>query len=143
MGYNLQHGKGLNFKKGRRGFLRSFVPRGKPANYYDKTHRGLGYVTPTPPATVQSEDNKSIPSHSASSSEWDSDVSVGTVFKELTINMTSNNQLEPIEATNEEPWAQQLDLQWEKRFEQREPPTEDKVIQVNLGSKDHHLLKIK
>ena len=24
-----------------------------------------------------------------------------------------------------------------KRFEQREPPTEDKVIQVNLGSQDH------
>ena len=30
-----------------------------------------------------------------------------------------------------------MDLQWEKRFEQREPPTEDKVIQVNLGSQDH------
>ena len=24
-----------------------------------------------------------------------------------------------------------------KRFEQRKPPTEDKVIQVNLGSQDH------
>jgi len=45
--------------------------------------------------------------------------------------------LEPAEATNEEPWAQQLDLRWEKRFEQREPPTEDKVIQVNLGNQDH------
>ena len=63
MGYNLQHGKGLNFKKGRRDFLRNFVPRGKPANYYDNTCRGLGYVTPTPPATVQSEDNKPISSH--------------------------------------------------------------------------------
>ena len=29
-----------------------------------------------------------------------------------------------------ESWAQQLDLQWEKRFEQREPPTKDRVIQV-------------
>ena len=48
--------------------------------------------------------------------------------------MTSSSQLEPAEATDEELWAQQLDLQWEKRFEQREPPTEDKVIQVNLGS---------
>ena len=28
-------------------------------------------------------------------------------------------------------------FQWEKRFEQRESPTEDKVIQVNLGSQDH------
>ena len=31
MGYNLQHGKGLNFRKGRRGFLRNFVPRGRLA----------------------------------------------------------------------------------------------------------------
>jgi len=30
-----------------------------------------------------------------------------------------------------------LDFQWEKRFEQRESPTEDKVIQVNFGSHDH------
>jgi len=86
------------------------VPRGKPANFYDNTRRGLGYITPTPPATVQSEDNKPILSHSASSSEWDSDVSVGTVFKELTINMTSSSQLEPAEVIDEEPWTQQLDL---------------------------------
>ena len=36
-----------------------------------------------------------------------------------------------------EPWAQQLDLQWEKRFEQRIPPNEDRVIQVDVGSQDH------
>jgi len=29
------------------------VPKGKPANYYDKTHRGLGYVIP--PTPLQSE----------------------------------------------------------------------------------------
>jgi len=45
--------------------------------------------------------------------------------------------LEPAKATDVEPWAQQLDFQWKKRFEQRELPTEDKVIQVNLGSQDH------
>jgi len=59
------------------------------------------------------------------------------MFDNLTVNMTSNSQLEPAEATDEEPWAQQLDLLWEKQFESREPPTEDKVIQVNLGSQDH------
>jgi len=32
---------------------------------------------------------------------------------------------------------QQLDLQWEKRFEQHDPPTEDKVIQVDLGDQTH------
>jgi len=41
MGYNLQHGKGLNFEKGQRGLLQNFVPKGKTTNYYDKTHRGL------------------------------------------------------------------------------------------------------
>ena len=59
------------------------------------------------------------------------------MFENLTANMTSSSQLEPAEATDEEQWAQQLDLQWEKRFESREPPTEDKVMQVNLGSQDH------
>ena len=83
---------------------------------------------------VQSEDNKPIPSSSKSSSKWESNVSVGTMFENLTVNVTSSSQLESAEATDVEPWAQQLDLQWEKRFELREPPTEDKVMQVNLGS---------
>ena len=103
IGYNLKHRKGLNFGKGRRCLLRNFVPRGKPANYYDYTRRGLGYVTPTPPATFQSKDDKPISSHSASSSEWDSDVSVGTMFENLTVNMTSSSQLEPAEVIDEEP----------------------------------------
>ena len=30
-----------------------------------------------------------------------------------------------------------MSYQWEMRFEQREPPTEDKVIQVDVGDKDH------
>ena len=106
MGYNLHHGKGLNFEKGRHDFLRNFEPKGKPANYYDNTHRGLGYVTPPPHITAQSRDNKPIPSRSASSSEWDSDVNVGTMFENLTVNMTSSSQLEPAEVTNVEPWAQ-------------------------------------
>jgi len=62
---------------------------------------------------------------------------VGTMFENLTVNMTSSSQLEPAEATDVEPWAQQLDCQWDKQFKQREPPTEDMVIQVNLGSQDH------
>ena len=99
--------------------MQNFVPKGKPANYYDSTRRGLGYVTPTSSATVQAKDDGSAPSHSASSSEWDSDISIGGMFKDLTANMTSSSQWEPAEATDEEPWAQQLDLQWEKRFELR------------------------
>jgi len=94
--------------------LRNFVPKGKPTNYYDKTRRGLGYVTPPPFTLVRPKDNKPIPSCSASSSEWDSDISVETMFENLTVNMTSSSQLEPAEATDVEPWAQQLDFQWEK-----------------------------
>jgi len=121
MGYSLQRGNGLNFRKGRRGFLR----------------RGLGYITPPPSTSVRSKDNKPISSRSSFSSEWESDVSVGTMFKNLTVNMTLSSQLEPVERTDVEPWAQQLDFQWEKRFEQRELLTEDMVIQVNLDSQGH------
>ena len=54
--------------------------------------------------------------------------------------MTSINRLdheEAIETFDAEPWAQQLDFQWEKRFEQRESSTEDRVIQIDLGSHKH------
>ena len=92
MGYNLQRGNGLNFRRGRRGLLWTFVLKGKPADYYDKTRRRLGYITS--PARSQSEEDESLPLHSSSSSEWESDVSVGVVFKSLFVNMTSINQLE-------------------------------------------------
>ena len=84
----------------------------------------MGYITPL--AQSQSEGDESLLSHSSSSFEWESDVSVGVVFKNLFVNMTLINQLEKeeaIEIFDTEPWAQQLDLQWEKLFEQREPPT--------------------
>jgi len=54
------------------------------------------------------------------SSVWESDISVGVLFKNLFVNMTSINQLEheeAIEMFDAKPWAQQLDLQLEKRFE--------------------------
>jgi len=72
----------------------------------------LGYVTP--PTLLQSEDDESFPLHFATSSEWESDVSVGMLFKNLFVNMTSIDQLEheeAIETFDTEPWAQQLDLQ--------------------------------
>ena len=40
MGYNLQRGNGLNFRRGQRGLLWTFVLKGKPTNYYNKTRRG-------------------------------------------------------------------------------------------------------
>ena len=32
-----------------------------------------------------------------------------------------------------DPWIKHLNTLWDTRFEQREPPTEDKVVQINLG----------
>ena len=32
-----------------------------------------------------------------------------------------------------DPWIKHLNILWDIRFEQREPPTEDKVTQINLG----------
>ena len=45
MGYDLTKSSGLNFGKGRRTLLPSFVPKGKASDYYHQTHRGLGYVS--------------------------------------------------------------------------------------------------
>jgi len=134
MGYDVRRGKGLNFGKGQCIPLHPFVPKGKPANYYDQTRRGLGYTT----LSVQSDSEyeKSLPSHSSDSSDRSSDVSVGIAFKKLFVNRTSNSQMEPEEDTepfDTDPWARQLDLQWEKHFEQRDPPIEDKVIQIDVG----------
>jgi hypothetical protein len=46
MGYDLHQGQGLNFGKGRCIPLQPFVPKGKSIHYYDRSRRGLGYVTP-------------------------------------------------------------------------------------------------
>ena len=35
------------------------------------------------------------------------------------------------------PWIQHLNTLWDIRFEQREPSTEDKITQVNLGYEDN------
>ena len=137
-GYDLCCGEGLNFENGRCIPLQSFVPKEKPANYYDQTHRGLGYTTPSIQFDLESE--KPLPSHSLDSSDWESNVNVGDAFKKLVVNMRSTIQVESevdIEPFDTDPWAQQLGLQWEKRFEQRDPPTKDKVIQSDVDDKTH------
>jgi hypothetical protein len=39
--------------------------------------------------------------------------------------------------SNADPWIKHLSTLWDIRFEQREPPTDDQVIQVNLGTEDN------
>jgi len=82
------------------------VPKRKAANYYDKTRRRLGYAIP--PTPLQSKDDESLPSYSATSSEWELDVSAGMLLKNLFVNMTLIDQLEheeAIEMFDAEPWA--------------------------------------
>jgi len=67
MEYDFRHSEGLNFGKGRRIPLQPSVPKGKPANYYDQTRRGLGYTTPS--IRSDSESKKSLPSHFSDSLE--------------------------------------------------------------------------
>jgi len=55
MGYDLANGLGLNFGKGRRTLLWSFVPKGKTHDYYHRTRRGLGYVSTPIPSASESE----------------------------------------------------------------------------------------
>jgi len=114
------------------------VLKEKPVNSFDQTRRGLGYVTPS--TQSKSESKESLPLHTSNLLDWESDVSVVVIFKNLFTNMTSITQVkqdEDIVPFDIGPWAQQLNLQWEKHFEQREPPTEDKVIQVDVGDQTH------
>jgi len=55
MGYDLANGPGLNFGKGRRILLRSFVPKGKTPDYYHQTRKGLGYVSTPISSAFESE----------------------------------------------------------------------------------------
>jgi len=92
------------------------------------------------PTQFQPEGDESLPSHSSSSSEWESDVSVGVLFKILFINMTLINQLEhkeAIEMFDAEPGLSNSISSGRSDFKQHEPPTEDRLIQVDVSSRDH------
>jgi len=93
MGYDLASGPGLNFGKGRRTLLQSFVPKGKTPDYYHQTRRGLGYVSTSVPSASDSG-GSSGRDYSSDTSSWESDVSVGNIFRELSVNMVSTSHLE-------------------------------------------------
>lgn len=72
----------------------------------------------------------------------DSDDGLGVLFRNLA-NMIStsliqdeNNELTLLQ---DDPWAKHVDVQWNMHFEQREPPTEDKIVYANMG--DENILK--
>jgi len=93
MGYDLISGPGLNFDKGRRILLRSFVPKGKAPDYYHRARKGLGYVSTRIPSASESEGSL-YHNHSSGMSSWESDISVDNIFKDLSVNMVSTSHLE-------------------------------------------------
>jgi len=138
IGYNLQCGDGLNFERGRCGLLWTFGPKGKQQIIMIK-HTGGWDMLHLPLCSSPKKKNLSrhIPLFHLSGNQ----TLMWGCSSRTSVNMTSINQLEyeeAIETFETDPWAQQLDLNWEKRFEQCEPPTEDRVTQVDLGSPDHY-----
>ena len=63
MGYDFTKESGLNFGKGKRALLCSFVPKGKDPDYYHKTRRGLGYVTTPVSSDLKSKKRSIIIAH--------------------------------------------------------------------------------
>src|SRR4051812_32361357 len=80
--------------------------------------------------------------HSSDMSSWESDINIGTVFEGLSINMVSASPLKNIEGMecddslfkdDDDLWIRHLNTLWDISFEQREPPTNDKLVQIDLG----------
>jgi len=89
------------------------------------------------PILSASESEKSLyHNHLSGTSSWESDVSVSSIFKELSVNMVSTNHPEDGDEemiqSDIDPWIKYLNTLWDIRFEQREPPTD---TQINLGDK--------
>jgi len=90
------------------------------------------------PISSTSESEESLYHYrSSGTSSWESDVSFDNIFKELSVNMISTSRPEDGDEemiqSDADPWIKHLNTLWDVRFEQREPPTEDKVTQINLG----------
>ena len=131
MGYDLTNRPGLNFGKGRRTLLRSFVPKGKAPDYYHRTRRGLGYVsTPVPSASDSRE--SSGHDYSSGTSSWESDVSIGNIFRELSVNMVSTSHLEDEDEemiqSDTDPWIKHLNTLWDTPLNSESHPLKTRLF---------------
>lgn len=91
--YNFKKKPNLNFGNEMRTPLRPFVPKGKDAGYYHETRRGLGCVS-TPIQLDSGYEELVCYGHSSDTSSWVPDVSVGTIFEGLFVNMVLTFHLE-------------------------------------------------
>nr|ABD63198.1 gag/pol polyprotein, related [Asparagus officinalis] len=119
----------------------AYVPKGRPSKYFSKSRRGLGYASSSSELCCNiSEDSGGARSddQSSTSSAWDSDVSVGDLFKDLIVNMATTDPTKIMEDEQvplyDEAWDHRVSAQWNGRFEQRKPPTKDKILQINMGN---------
>src|SRR4051812_34035617 len=119
-GYRFEDKEGLNYGKGRRTPLEVCSARGI------KDYRGLGYST-----TLDQSDVDSNPlsryDHSSDTSSFNSDINMVSAQPE-----PDDDEIELIN-TEDDPWMRHLNMLWDIRFEQREPPTDDALLQVNMG----------
>lgn len=75
---------------GWRNLLCLFILKGKSPNYYHKTHRELGYVMHYMP--LEAELKQPInPKGNKDTMDWDSNISTGAIFQDLTANVTSTS----------------------------------------------------
>ena len=76
--------------------------------------------------------------HSSGTLSWESDVSIGDIFRDLSVNMVSISHLEDEDEEmmqlDTDPHIKHLNTLKDMRFKQHEPSIEDKVVQINLGS---------
>jgi len=89
--YDFTKESSFNFSKG---IWHYFIYLYRKATiYYHETRRGHGYVSTLVSSDSESEEEIYHDSSSVTSS-WDSDVSVGDIFRSLLVNMVSASHLE-------------------------------------------------
>ena len=62
-------------------------------DYYQKTRRKLGYIS-TPVSSNPKSEKEVDHDSSLATSPWDSDVSIGNIFRSLSVNMVSSSHVE-------------------------------------------------
>ena len=135
MGYDLTNGPGWTWAKKEEHYFDLSFRKGSPW-LLPSNSQGFGlYVNSN---SVSLWVWKSLyHNHSSGASSWESDISVGNLFEELSVNMVSTSHLEDGDEetiqSDTNPWIKHLNTLWDVHFKQREPPTEDKVTQINLG----------
>jgi len=138
MGYNLQHGNGLNIRKGRRDLLRTFILKGKPGDYYNKTCRGWDILHHLLNLSLKETNlyHHIPPVHliwnQMSVWGWSSKTSLSIWFQ--SINWSKRRLLKHLTLSH---GPSNSISNKRSNLNGVNPPTKDRVIQVDVGSQAH------